>query len=79
MAVRHKDDLKCIKLCNEIVREYGSVVDRIANASEFNREDYETIVGVRYAYERLNQMLPDHPYGDEIGKIAQMLDGTGDV
>ncbi|MBO4350763.1 MAG: hypothetical protein J6A01_07465 [Proteobacteria bacterium] len=75
-AMRNNDELKCIKLCNEIVREYGDVADRIANASEFSREDYETIVGVRYAYEQLHKMLPEHPYGDEIKKIEQIMDET---
>ena len=74
LARRNRDDLKCIKLCNEIVREYGSVVDTIAAATEFSRENYETLVGVRYAYEQLNKLLEDHPYADEIRRIAQILD-----
>ena len=76
LALRKKDELKCTKLCNEIVREYGDVVDAISNASEFSRENYETLVGVRFAFEQLHKMLPDHPYGDEVKKIEQIMDET---
>ena len=54
-ADRRGDEAACHKLCREILREYGDTIDRVEADSGFSREDLETLVAVRYAYENLSK------------------------
>ncbi len=72
-ADRRGDTLKRDRLCREIVREYGNVVETLTTATEFSRENYETLEGVKYAYETLHESEPDHPYEDKLTAISKLL------
>lgn len=72
-AARHGDMTRRNKLCREIVREYGYIVDTLLNAADFVRESYEMLDGVKYAYETLNDVEPDTPYTERISAIHGIL------
>ncbi len=72
-ADRRGNSLIRDRLCREIMREYGSVIEKIQSSAEFNREWYETLEGVKYACEILDESEPDHPYSTQLKAIEQIL------
>lgn len=72
-AERRGDLTRRNKLCREIIREYGDVVQTLQQATDFQRESYEMLDGVKYAYETMNTVEIDHPYDDQIKAIHEIL------
>lgn len=77
-AERQNDLIKRDRLCREIVRDYGDVVERLLGSTEFSREDYETAEGVKYAYETLHESEPDHPYTEKIAALSGLFSSEHD-
>ena len=72
-AQRQNDLVKRDRLCREIVRDYGDVVERLTGNVDFSREDYEIAEGVKYAYETLHDSEPDHPYEDKVAALSRLF------
>ena len=74
VAENKGDKEKQLSLCRELVHAYGEIVDRVAASEEFNREDYETVDSLKYAYQVLNDADSNDLYAEKLAKIGQILD-----
>lgn len=72
-ASRQDKELLRDRLCRDIIRDYSYVVDALVHATDFVREHYETLDGVKYAYETLNAQDPEHPYAAQLAAIEKIL------
>lgn len=73
LAATKGDKEKQLSLCRELVHAYGSIVDRVAASDVFNREDYETVDSLKYAYRVLNESEPNADYAEKLAKIEKVF------
>lgn len=73
-AARRGDTQRQVALCRDIADAYGDVIEKIEHSTEFSRENFETLDGVRYAYEVLDAADGKHSYAGELAAIKHILD-----